>query len=117
MRADAGTHIIIAHAHQSQRVRGLIGQALQADLGRHFVAGDKFVRDGQMGVYHLVYTACNLFHLLGRGLCRQLIVYLTLLAFYVCVVGTLASEHPHHRLVQNVLGSVHGRVFRLIVVV
>jgi hypothetical protein len=70
-----------------------------------------------MGVYHLVYTACNLFHLLGRGLGRQLIVYLTLLAFYVCVVGTLASEHPHHGLVQNVLGSVHGRIFRLIVVV
>ena len=43
--------------------------------------------------------------------------YLTLLALYVRIVRTLASEHPDHSLVEKVLGSMCRGILFLIVFV
>lgn len=117
VRTNASASIVVADQDQPQRLAG---------IGRQFAEvhqfGGFFVRyearcDGQMPVddgIDLCLDGRDLF--VGRA-SGQLVVALALLSLDMSVARTRATEHPHHRLVEDMLGRMHRRILLFVVLV
>ena len=113
----AGTGVIIAHTYNAQRVACIGRQLAQVNAIGYIVACHELDGYRQMLRDDLVHTAFNLGNLLHGGCTGQSVVALALLALDMRITAALASEHPHHSLVKDVLHGVHRRVLGFVMVV
>lgn len=117
MLSDAGADVIVADPDYSQDLPGLFGKFAQVDLVGKLLAADQFGRNrkvfGDDFIDFLFYCG----NLLVRRRTGELIVAFGFLFFNMGVFGPPATEHADHRLVQDVFGRVHGRVFLFVVAV
>ncbi len=113
--ADASAEVVVADADEAECLAGVVGQLPEVHLGRHLATLHEFVANGQMLRYDLVDAALNFRHLRVGGAGVEEIVAFALLALYMSVPRPRAAEHPHHRLVQNMLRRMHWRVFFFVV--
>ena len=114
MGADTGAEVVVADAHQAERLAGIVGQLPEVHLGRYLATLHELIAHGQMLRYHFVDAALNLLHLLVGGSGVKEVVALALLLFDMCVARPRTSEHPHHGLIENMLCRMHFGVFGLV---
>lgn len=117
MCSNAGACVVVAHTHNAQCVACIGWQLAQVHIGRRVVACAKFYCYGQLLLYDIVYRRLNGVYIVVGEWTGQGIVALAFFAFYMCIATSSATEHPYHRLVQNMLGGVHGRVLLLVMLV
>ena len=117
VKAQTSTDIVVAHTDETQRLGYIVGQLGKGHFGRDLIARDVLHRHGQIGFDDLVDAALHLSYLLVGGTDGQLVVELALLALDVGVARTFATEHAHHGLVEDVLGSVRRLVLLFVMIV
>ena len=115
--ADAGTHVVVADAHQSDGLAGIVGQPVQRNVLGQIVARHELERHRQVLLYQFLHPALYLPLLLSRGLVVQVEAHLALLPLHVGIIAATAAKQPDHRLVQQVLRGMRWRKFLLVVLV
>ena len=110
MGADAGAEVVVADAHQAERLAGVVREPPQVHLGRHLSPLHELVADIQMAAYHLVHAALNLLHLLLRGTGVEDIVALALFSLDMRIARPRTAEHPPHGVIQNMVRGMHRRI-------
>ena len=104
---DAGAGVVVPDPDYPEGLRDILRQLAQVDYRaclrqRHELNGDR-----QGCRYHLIDLVLNGLDLLRSGALRQQIVAFALLPLDMGVARAGTAEHPHHRLVEDVLGGVH----------
>ena len=114
MGTDAGAVVVVPDAHDAESLGRVLREFAQVNHPRGLFPGDEAHGDGQRCGDDLVDLRFNGLHLfIGRAFVEQ-VVALALLALDVRVAGARASEHFHHRPVQDVLAGVRRRIFLLV---
>ena len=117
MTANTGADIIIANTDKSDRVGGILWQTISRDLLREIVTGDKLKGYRQILVDQFIHPTLYLLLILTRRLTVKIKTHLALLPLNMRIVRPLASKHPDHRLVQQMLRCMGWRKLLLIVVI
>ncbi len=117
VRTNASASIVVADQNQPQCLAGIGGQFAEIhQLGGFFVRYEARC-DGQMPVDDGIDLRLDGRHLFIGRAGGQLVVALALLALDMSVARTRATEHPHHRLVEDMLGRMHRRILLFVVLV
>ena len=82
----AGTHVVIAYAHQSDGFGSIVGQPIKANAFRQFIAGGKLEGDGKILVYQAIHLLLNLLFFLPTGFVVEIETHLAFLALDVGIV-------------------------------
>ena len=114
---EACADVVVADTDESQRFGSIVGQLGEGDFGWNLVARHILHRHRHIGLDDLIDTTLDLSNLFGRRTLWQLVVEFALLALHMGVARTLAAEHTHHGLVEDMLGGVRRLVFTFVVVV
>ena len=114
---EACADVVVADTDESQRFGSIVGQLGEGDFGWNLVARHILHCHRHIGLDDFIDTTLDLSYLFGRGTLWQLVVEFALLALNMGVARTLAAEHTHHSLVENMLGGVRRLVFTFVVVV
>ena len=117
VETEACADVVVADTDESQRFGSIVGQLGEGDFGWNLVARHILHRHRHVGPDDLIDTTLDLSYLFGRGTLGQLVVEFALLALHMGVARTLAAEHTHHGLVEDMLGGVRRLVFTFVVVV
>ena len=117
MFAYAGTHVIVAYAHQSDSITGIIRQAVEADAFGQLVAIYVLERHWQVFFYQLQHSAFYLPLFLSCGFMVKSEAHLALFPFYMGIERPFAAKQPYHRLVQEMLGCMGRGKFFLVMFV
>ena len=64
MLADAGTHVVVTDAHQTDCLRGIFWQTIQGDALRQFITRHELKGDGQIFLNQLIHPAFDFLLLL-----------------------------------------------------
>ena len=106
---NTGADVVVAYAHQSHDITGIVGQPFEADALGQLVTTDELEGDGQVFVNQTIHLLLNHLLVLSRRLTLETETHLALFTFDVGIVGTLTTEQPDHRLVEQMLGSMCRR--------
>ena len=117
METQAGTDVVVTNTDETKRLGSIVGQLGEGDFGRNLVTRHILHRHRHVGLDDLVDTTLHFGNLFGRRTLGQLVVEFALLSLHMGVARTLTSEHTHHGLVEDMLGSVLSLVFSFVLVV
>ena len=117
MGTEAGTHVVVAHIDEAQRGAGIGGELAEVDAGGHLGTAHIAGGDGEVGSDDAVYLGFDMAYLLLGGAGGEVVVALALLTLDVVDTRAGTAKHTHHRLVEDVLGTMGGRILCLIMVV
>ena len=115
MRPDTGAGIVVAHTDYPEGLRDILRQLAQVHYSTGFCQRHELNGDRQGCRYHLIDLVLDGLSLLRSWAFGEQVVALALLALDMGIARTGTAEHPHHSLIQDMLGCVHRRVFLLIV--
>ena len=115
MRPDAGAGVVVPYTYYAQGVRYIFRQFAQIDNGSGLGQRNEVHGDRQCGGDDLVDLVLDGLNLLRSRAFGEQVVALALLALDMGIARTGTAEHPHHSLIQDMLGCVHRRIFLLIV--
>ena len=111
MFSDTWTDIIVTDTHQSDGLRSIIRQSVWRHTFWKIIPGHKLKSNRKVFVDKFIHPPFYLPLLLSGRFMVDMKTHLTLLPFDMCIIGTLASEQPNHRLVQEMLCSMCRRIF------
>ena len=72
--SDAGTDVVVAYAHQPERLAGILGQPVELHSLGNLVAGDKLVVHRQVLADEFVHPSFHLGNLPGCGAGAEVVV-------------------------------------------
>ena len=114
---EACADVVVADTDETQRLGCIVGQLGEGDFRWNLVARHILHRHRHIGLDDLIDTTLDLSNLFGHRTLWQLVVEFALLALHMGVARTLAAEHTHHGLVEDMLGGVRRLVFTFVVIV
>ena len=117
MLANARADVEVADAHDAQSLARILWQLVELHPIRYIVARHELVGNGQVLCDEFVHLCLNLCHLISRRLLLQVVVDLRFLSFDVSILRPLAAKHPHHHLVEQMLGSMRRTMLILVVLI
>ena len=117
MATDAEALVVIAHLDYAHRLGCILRQASQIETIASFGLGYVLGGYGQMFLDDSIDTDLDLLYLFFCGRLRQLEIEFALFLFDMCRYGTTTPEEANHRLIDDVLGGVHGWIFFFVMLV
>ena len=106
MAANARTNVEVADAYQANLVAYIGRKAVGVDALRKAVEGAVVEGDGKVFLDEAEHLARYLFLFLARRFAVKMETHLALFTLDMCVVGTLATEHANHHLIEQMLCGV-----------
>lgn len=113
--AYAKAFVVVSDVDDADSLGGIFGQPLHVEAGGNLALGGGFRPYREVFLYDRVDAFLYVTNLLFGQRLWKMEVQLGLLPFHMSGKGSPAMENPFHRTIEQMFGTMGGRVFLLVV--